>query len=88
MLRPWDCPSRMHKSIYGGCCALLIYVSHFDVVLIKLVLFLEDRLKSIRNRMTLETRFKDFNTLLFFRLTCPTDRRAFNDGPQKINRKS
>lgn len=52
----------------GGHCALLIYVSHFDVVLIKLVLFLEDKLKSIRNRMTLETRFgfriEDFNTLL------------------------
>lgn len=70
MLRPWNGPSRMHKSIYGvgGRCALLIYVSHFDVVLIKLVLFLEDKLKSIRNRMTLETRFGywigDFDTLL------------------------
>lgn len=58
------------QSVYGvgGRCALLIYVSHFDVVLIKLVLFLEDKLKSIRNRMTLETRFGywlgDFNTLL------------------------
>lgn len=60
------CTSRLIA--FGGRCALLIYVSHFDVVLIKLVLFLEDKLKSIRNRMTLETRFGfrigDFNTLL------------------------
>lgn len=69
----------------GAVRFFLIYVSHFDVVLIKLVLFLEDKLKSIRNRMTLETRFKDFNTLLL-QVNVP-DRRAFNDSPKK-NRKS